>query len=80
MKTEMKNKMYDLEILFICFQHTIKPREQLLGAMVGVKHNWNIIVLRHHPHVLSSGNRTEDRRFFVSVLDPFTSQECCPSV
>ena len=31
-----------LEVLFICLEHTIEPRETLLGAVVAVQDNWTV--------------------------------------
>jgi hypothetical protein len=64
-----------LEVGFISSNHTIEPREQLLGTVVRVDKDGNTVGLGNGTDVLSTGNSTENRGFLVFVVNGLTSKE-----
>jgi hypothetical protein len=38
-----------LEILFVSLKHSVKPRQELLGAVIRVQDNRHTVVLSHQP-------------------------------
>ena len=50
-------------------QHAVDPRQQLLGAVVGVKDDRHAILGRQLAHVVRAGDGTRDRRIVVGVVE-----------
>ncbi len=64
-----------LEIFFISFQHAVEPGQQLLGTVIGVEDDRNVVVLGHQPHVLGPGNGAENGGLLLGVLDALAGEE-----
>jgi hypothetical protein len=67
---EERDTMF-LEVLFVLVEHTIKPRKQLFGAMIGVQDDWNSVDWSNGTDIMCSGNGTGDTRFLVLVGNAF---------
>lgn len=65
-----------LEVCLICRNHAIEPWEKLLGAVIGVKHDWNTVDRSNRADVVSSGNGTVDAGVLAFIGDTFSSKVC----
>mmetsp|Transcript_22653 Transcript_22653/g.34847 ORF Transcript_22653/g.34847 Transcript_22653/m.34847 type:complete len:380 (-) Transcript_22653:167-1306(-) len=63
---------------FISLKHTIEPGQKLLGAVIGMKHNGNTIVLGHTTNVHGKSNTTSSG--CVGILDILSSVEFSSTV
>jgi hypothetical protein len=64
-----------LEVSLIGIEHTVQPREELLGAVVGVEDNGDVIGGGHATDVVGSGNGTSDGSLLAIVGDTLTGEE-----
>ena len=69
-----------LKIFFISLQHPVEPGEQLLGTVVRVEDDGDVVVLGHEAHVLGPGNGAQDGGLLLGVLDALAGQEGGPAV
>lgn len=58
-----------VEELLIGIEHAIQPGEELLGAMVGVEDNGDVVGRSHRADVVGSGNGTGNGSILVGVGD-----------
>ena len=58
-----------LEVSLIGIEHAIEPRQELLGAVIGVKDNGNAVDGGERSDEVSSGNGTGNRGSLVAVGD-----------
>ena len=58
-----------LERLFILREHSIQPWKQLLGAMVGVEHDRNLVLAGYGTDVMSGCYGTGNGRRLVLVVN-----------
>ena len=56
-----------LEVSLVGIEHAIEPREELLGAVVSVKNDWDAVGGGNLADEVSTGNRASDGRSLVSV-------------
>lgn len=63
-----------LEPLLIGVKHAIEPWEELLGAVVGVKDDWDAVCWSNSADVVCSSNGTSDGGLLVAVLDTLTGE------
>ena len=56
-----------LEEGLVGIQHAIEPWEELLGAVVGVKNDWDTVGWGNRADVVSTGNTTSDGSLLVTV-------------
>jgi hypothetical protein len=66
------------KVSLICFQHLVEPRQELLGAVIRVQHDWNTVVFGHGTDVKSASNGSDSGR--VGVAAGLTSIEFASSV
>lgn len=58
-----------LEVALILIEHTVEPRKQLLGAVVGVEDDGNAVGGSNAADVVGSGDRTSDGGLLAIVAD-----------
>jgi len=66
------------EELFIGLQHTIEPRQKLLGAVIRMKHNGDTIVLRNTTDVHGKSNTTSSG--CIGIVDRLSNNESSSTV
>jgi hypothetical protein len=64
-----------LEVSLIGIEHTIEPREELLGAVIGVKDDGDVVGSRDATDVVGSGNGTGNGGLLAVVAHTLTSEE-----
>jgi hypothetical protein len=64
-----------LEVSLIGIEHTIQPREELLGAVVGVKDDGDVVGGSNATDVVGSGNGTSNGTTLVTVGNTLTGEE-----
>jgi hypothetical protein len=62
----------DLEVFFISGNHTVEPRQELLGTMVRVDKDGDTVSLGNGTNVVSTRDGTKDRGFLVLVVNGLT--------
>jgi hypothetical protein len=58
----------------IGIEHAIEPREQLLGAVVGVQHDWDAIRRSDGADIVGGCYGTSDGGFLILVVDAFAAE------
>ena len=64
-----------LEVSLIGIEETVQPREELLGAVVGVKDDGDTVGGGNATDVVGSGDTTSDGGSLVTVGNTLTSEE-----
>eukprot|EP00966_Prymnesium_polylepis_P273475 6317535-Prymnesium_polylepis.3 len=64
-----------LEVRLVRLEHAVKPRQELLGAVVGVHDHGHAVHGRDGAHVHRAGDGASDRRLVVRVLDALAAVE-----
>jgi len=64
-----------LEVSLIGIEHTVQPREELLGAVVGVKDDGDTVGGSHATDVVGSGNGTSNGGLLALIAHTLTSEE-----
>jgi hypothetical protein len=64
-----------LVVLLIGREHAVKPGEQLLGAVVGMKNDGDSVSGGNFAHEFGTGNGAEDGGLLVSVGQSFASHK-----
>lgn len=65
-----KGLAVSLVVALARLEHTIEPRKQLLGTVVGVEDDGHTVLLRHRTHVECTGDSSGDRSLEVGVVQP----------
>jgi len=69
-----------LEVALVLVEHAIEPRQQLLGAVVGVQDDGDAVDRRDAADVVGGGDGTRDRGLLVAVGDALRSSAAAPDV
>jgi hypothetical protein len=64
-----------LEVSLIGLEHTIQPREELLGAVIGVEDDGDVVGGGHATDVVGSGNGTSNGGLLAFVAHTLTGEE-----
>lgn len=70
-----KGLSVQLEVSLIGIEQTVQPREELLGAVVGVKDDGDTVGGGHTTDVVGSSDTTSNGTFLLSVGDTLTGEE-----
>jgi hypothetical protein len=65
-----------LEELLILIEHAVQPWQKLLGAVVGVKNDWDAVCGRNGADVVGTSDSTLDRSALVLVVDALSGEVC----
>ena len=64
-----------LEVSLIGIEHAVEPREELLGTVIGVKDDGDVVGGGHATDVVGSGNGTSDGGLLAVVAHTLTGEE-----
>lgn len=65
----------DLVVSLVGIEHAVEPREELLGAVVGVEDNWDTVERGDGAYVVGKSDRAGDRGLLLVVWKTLTSEE-----
>lgn len=57
------------EVLLVSIEHSVQPRKELLGAVIGVENNWDAVCWGNGADVVGRGDGAGDRGELVSIGD-----------